>query len=37
MDEALPVAFVENPLDFPYRPRRKRSPQPVTAPVEVET
>ena len=37
MDEVLPVAFVENPLDFPYRPRRKRSPQPVTAPVEVET
>ncbi len=25
MDEVLPPAFVENPLDFPYRPRRRRA------------
>ena len=26
MDDVLPVAFVENPLDFPYRPRSRRAP-----------
>ena len=31
MDEVLPVAFVENPLDFPYCRRRKR---PAKMPVE---
>ena len=25
MDQVLPLAFAENPLDFPYQPRRKRS------------
>lgn len=24
MDEILPVAFVQNPLDFPFRPRRRK-------------
>ena len=28
LDEVLPVAFVENPLDFPFKPRRRKQASP---------
>jgi ATP-dependent Lon protease len=34
MDQALPLAFVQNPLDFPHQPRRRKKKPAAEAPAE---